>query len=308
MSTPTIPAVAHLSSAALLTALHRLVAQDQRLTAELLAHLGEVDARRLYLQTACPSMFMYCVQLLHWSEDVAFKRLRAARAARRFPVILALVAEGALHLSAVALLAPHLYKVQLTVSGAVRDKLRQAQDLLRHAVPDGDLAQVLERALEALLRELRHQRYGATAAPRPAPPPRPHARALPAALRREVSQRDGEQCTYVDPQTGRRCPARAGLQFHHVDPYGRGGATTSANVVLLCGAHHGAATVAAYGPALIARRRATRAAARGRPPHGGGPGAGGADPGGLPAAGAGRPAAGAADRGRGAAPAPAPGG
>ena len=32
------------------------------------------------------------------------------------------------------------YKVQFTVSGETHEKLREAQDLLRYCIPDGDLA------------------------------------------------------------------------------------------------------------------------------------------------------------------------
>ncbi|HVV87459.1 MAG TPA: hypothetical protein VHE35_30665 [Kofleriaceae bacterium] len=73
--------------------------------ARLLEYLGEVDARGLYLPAACSSMHVYCVRVLHMSEDAAFKRLTAARAARRYPALLAAVAEGRLHLSAVVMLS-----------------------------------------------------------------------------------------------------------------------------------------------------------------------------------------------------------
>jgi hypothetical protein len=92
----------------LITELRRLAQRESELTAELLVYLGEVDARRLYLAHAAPSMFAFCVRELKLSEDSAYKRIHAARAARRFPVIFALVAQVALHLSAVVLLAPHL--------------------------------------------------------------------------------------------------------------------------------------------------------------------------------------------------------
>ena len=78
------------------------------MTAELLALLGEVDARRLYLGQSCASLFTYCTQALHFSEHAAYHRIEAARAARQWPVILDMVAEGALTLTTVTLLRPHL--------------------------------------------------------------------------------------------------------------------------------------------------------------------------------------------------------
>jgi hypothetical protein len=53
-------------------------------------------------------MFTYCTQVLHLAEHAAYNRIEATRAARRFPVILTLLADGSVHLSSVRLLAPHL--------------------------------------------------------------------------------------------------------------------------------------------------------------------------------------------------------
>ncbi len=100
--------LSHLTDPELLRGLASLIAQDRVTTAALLAHLAEVDARRLYLPAAYPSMYLYCVGELRMSEDSACKRIRAARAARQFPAIFEALADGRLHLSAVVLLAPHL--------------------------------------------------------------------------------------------------------------------------------------------------------------------------------------------------------
>ena len=100
--------LSHLTDQALLRDLAGLVAQDRSTTASMLAHLAEVDARKLYLPAAYPSMFAWCVGELRLSEDAAAKRIQAARLARRFPVIFPALADGRLHLAAVCLLAPHL--------------------------------------------------------------------------------------------------------------------------------------------------------------------------------------------------------
>src|SRR5258705_6985371 len=96
-------ALAHLSDAALLRELAALVAGDRITTASLLAHIAEVDARRLYVPAGYPSMYAYCVEELRLSEDAAFRRIRAAPAARRFPSLPELAAEGRVHLAAVSL-------------------------------------------------------------------------------------------------------------------------------------------------------------------------------------------------------------
>src|SRR3989442_9651968 len=100
--------LSHLSDEALRRGLSGAVAQERGATAELLAHIAEFDARKLYLPAAYPSMFAYCVGELHLSEDATLKRIRAARAARRFPAIFAAAAQGRLVLCARVRLGPHL--------------------------------------------------------------------------------------------------------------------------------------------------------------------------------------------------------
>jgi hypothetical protein len=100
--------MSHLSDPALLRDLASLVARDRTTTADLLAHLAEVDERKLYLPAAYPSMYSYGVGELHMSEDEALKRIRVARTARQFPAIFAALAGGRLNLTAVLLLTPHL--------------------------------------------------------------------------------------------------------------------------------------------------------------------------------------------------------
>jgi len=259
-------ALNHLSDGVLLRRLSELVARDRSTTADLLAHIAEVDARHLYAPAAYPSMFAYCVEELHMSEDAAYRRIHVARAARRFPVLFGELESGRLHLYAVSLLAPHLtqenledliagarhkgkqeieawlavrglgqhapaqactikpviprvvepapvrvdpdmffrpaqaleqsggtdeepsarraettvstaghvlgqvdepaptepehYRMQVTIPRGTHDKLRHAQVLLSHAVPLGDVAQVLDRALDLLIRRLESRKFG----------------------------------------------------------------------------------------------------------------------------------------------------
>ncbi len=79
--------LARLPPSELLAQLHALVRRGNAVEAELLAHLGEVDARKLYLDEGCSSMFVYCQRVLRFAEGVAYKRIQAARAARRHPEI-----------------------------------------------------------------------------------------------------------------------------------------------------------------------------------------------------------------------------
>jgi len=91
-----------------LTRLAEITHQDRSTTAEMLTLIGIADARRLYAPKSCKSMFVYCVRRLRMSEDMAYKRIQVARAARKFPAILAMIADGRLHLTSVLRLAPYL--------------------------------------------------------------------------------------------------------------------------------------------------------------------------------------------------------
>ena len=92
----------------LLAALIGLVRRDNELLAELLAHLAELDQRRLYLDLGFPSLHAYCTSALGMCESTAGRRITAARVCRKFPDVLARVAKGELHLSAVCSMSPHL--------------------------------------------------------------------------------------------------------------------------------------------------------------------------------------------------------
>src|SRR5262245_33001960 len=92
------------SDGELLRRIERLDAQSRATEADLIAHIGEADARRLYAHRAFSSMFAYCTQALHLSDAEAFRRITVARAARRHPALLTALAEGRVHLSGLALL------------------------------------------------------------------------------------------------------------------------------------------------------------------------------------------------------------
>jgi hypothetical protein len=313
-----LSAVATLSDAALLDHVGALVAREQRTTAELVASLSELDARRLYLGAGYSSLFTYCTQVLHLSEYAAYGRIEAARCARRFPEILERLADGSVTMTTVNLLAPlltsrnvsallkrarhkskreveHLiaemhpkpdvptvvrktplpksmspapsntsqsaepmsmsftappvarpadvrplaaetYKVQFTLSRRGYEQLRRAQDLLRHCIPNGDAAQIFERGLAMLVEELEKKKFGATARPVASRATNKHTRHISAAVRREVSRRDGDRCAFIG--THGRCKERAFLEFHHVIPFADGGATSAANLQLRCRAHN----------------------------------------------------------------------
>ncbi len=107
----TIPLVAHLTDTELVDRVDNLARTERHVTADLIAALEELDRRRLYLPAGYTSLFLYCTKRLRLSEGAAYSRIEAARAVRRFPVVLSKLADGAITLSTIGLLARHLTAV-----------------------------------------------------------------------------------------------------------------------------------------------------------------------------------------------------
>ena len=106
--TATGASAARLSDQDLLDATVRIAGNERQTTAELLALVAELDTRKLYLGQGYSSLFTYCTQRLRLSESAAYGRITAARAARRFPILFARLAEGEVTLTSISLLATHL--------------------------------------------------------------------------------------------------------------------------------------------------------------------------------------------------------
>jgi len=158
-----------------------------------------------------------------------------------------------------AVLAPlteETFKVQFTASRAFRDKLRQAQDLLRHRIPDGDLAAVLERALDLLIEDVKKERFAVGRKARQAPKEEVgSSRHIPDAIKRAVYERDEGRCTFAD-ERGRRCGETGALEFDHVDGFARTHRHDVDGIRLLCRAHNQHAAEQVYGRAFMERARA----------------------------------------------------
>ena len=100
--------VAHLSNQALLEETVRLANATRRTTAILIAALAEVDARKLWADAGCSSLYTYCIQVLRFSEQEAYLRMEGARVVRRFPVVLEMLADGEITLTNIGTLKAHL--------------------------------------------------------------------------------------------------------------------------------------------------------------------------------------------------------
>ncbi len=333
--------LSHLSDSEVLRSAAEHNSQERSNAAMLIAHIAEIDSRRLYLPAGYPTTFEYCVAELRLSEDAALKRLQVAMAARSFPVLFSALAEGRIHLTGARLLAPHLtaenvdevlaaathrrkaeieemlverfgsserarpmtsitplkvlhapghviptlldsvaepapastdepqaeepvqepaarppvcFKLQVVIEKSTHDKLRHLQALLSHALPTGDVAQVLDRSFDALIAQLERRKFAATAKSRQTGPSSANPRHIPAHVKRAVRERDQGQCTFVS-HTGQRCGARKFIEYDHIEPVARGGQSTVDNLRLRCRAHNQFEAERVFGESFMDQKR-----------------------------------------------------
>ena len=332
--------LALLSDAELLARLPVFVSRERVAVADVIEYLIEIDRRRLYLEQAVPSLYAFCVERHGYSEDEALKRIRVARLAAELPQVLDELRSGAIHLSGLVMLAPHLteenadalltqargasrrklrlilarwfprpdvpstvqplapatgvtgtlpgtdlsgpstqttrpgayssmprlnleplsperYRMEFTASAALYAKLERAMELLSHSVPPGDLPELVERALDALIERELKRRMGA-GKPRKLRKQKPGSRHVPLHVERAVRERDGDQCTFTDAE-GRRCRERRFLTLEHRVPFAHGGPPTVENLCLLCKSHNHYTARQAFGAAFTAEKLAQRA-------------------------------------------------
>jgi hypothetical protein len=198
----TTNSIATMSDPELLIATSRVASDERRTTAELLALLAELDTRRLYLGEGCSSLFAYCTQVLHFSEHAAYHRIETARAARYFPMILELIADGSVTTTTVALMRPYLTleNHERLLAAARHKSKREVEHQIACLAPKAEVEALVRRVPEArpiAQAETQSLLAGAAAtpsvlepgmlaspapvmrdAPAPAPEPRPRIKSL----------------------------------------------------------------------------------------------------------------------------------
>src|SRR5262245_3320720 len=134
----------------LLRRLGALVGESRSVEHDLVAHIAEVDARKLYAREASSSMHVYCTNVLHLSGAEAYLRIAAARASLKHPILLTMLADGRLNLTAVGLLAPHLTagNRDALLARAVHQSKRRIQRLVAEVAPRPDVPAVMRKLPE----------------------------------------------------------------------------------------------------------------------------------------------------------------
>src|SRR6478735_1246078 len=130
-----------LSDRELLARMPTLVRAERTASAEVIAHLMEIDRRRLYLGEACSSLFAYCRERLGYSEDEALKRMCVARLAQRVPAALDELRSGAIHLTGLFVLSRYVTpeNAEELLGGARGKSRRELERQLARLFPRPDV-------------------------------------------------------------------------------------------------------------------------------------------------------------------------
>jgi 5-methylcytosine-specific restriction endonuclease McrA len=148
--------------------------------------------------------------------------------------------------------------VTLRVGREFREELAAVSALLSHAVPSGKREDVLLHVLRAQRRVLERRRHGSpkrASAPAACDTSKRH---IPAAVRREVFEREGGSCAYVGDE-GRRCGSTVRLEYQHIVPFACGGPSSAKNLTLFCQPHNLLQAEKDFGEEHITSKRAVSA-------------------------------------------------
>ena len=146
--------------------------------------------------------------------------------------------------------APTLHLLQMTVGPEFLETLERVRSALSHTHPGASVEELLLACMRTTA--LRHERTRCAKVERPrAPKPsKKNGRYVPAAVRREVWDRDQGRCTFVGVD-GKRCNATFQLEEHHIIPFATGGETSAGNLTLHCRPHNDLEARRAFGDAFM---------------------------------------------------------
>ena len=131
----------------LMTALPRMAGDERVATARLVAHLAELERRKLYVPAGYPSLYTYCRERLGLSEDAAHNRKVVAQVALRYPAVLDSLADGRVSLTAVRMLATLLRddNWEDVFSAAAGKAKREIEVLVARLAPKPDVPSTIRK-------------------------------------------------------------------------------------------------------------------------------------------------------------------
>lgn len=309
--------IGHLSNADLLTRFGRLVQTERKITHLVLECIAEIDARKLYLDKAYPSLYEFLVHNFGYSSSAALRRIESARLLREVPEVAAKIESGALNLSQLSKVQQAVRAVQkiedrkldledkrdllsrienttqqqtevilsqalslqiltedkekihrdesvtltITLSKAQMAILKQAQDLIAHAIPEKRWAEAITYLAQKEVQRRTKLRNTKSA------PGSSKSQAAPVVNQDEVQTKNkttvesdmfkmasarkplrstvkkiilNQQrcCQYKDQNTGKICGSTRFLQTDHRQSVWAGGTNELQNLQILCAQHN----------------------------------------------------------------------
>lgn len=88
--------------------LKELDGEERKIVRAFIEHLSVFEERGLAARTSFATTYRFCTEELRLSEGEAYRRMQVAGVSSRYPAILDLFERGALTLTAISVLAPHL--------------------------------------------------------------------------------------------------------------------------------------------------------------------------------------------------------
>ncbi len=136
-------------------------------------------------------------------------------------------------------------ELKLLVEEGFLSKLEELRNHLGSKMPFASVKELLDFAVDRALDDLKPK--APKVASKVAPKTKAATRYVPVEVEREVWQRDGGQCSFVNPASKQRCTSKHGLELDHIHPHALGGGQTTNNLRLRCRAHNQLAAVQSFG-------------------------------------------------------------
>jgi len=245
--------LSYLTDSQLLFDIKNLVSEERKLTYKIIEHLEEIEARKLYSDLKCTSLYDYCMKVLGYSGDEAYRRISAMRFTKRNPEIKPQVSAGKLTLSTLNILdsaqkkiptldiakiasevigkskrevevlvmsvpAPKQVTLNLKLSQTAYDKFQKAKGLLSKYSNEELIEAMADLVIEREKKKLTPQKNSHA--------PERVSRFIPKSVKAHAYNATKGKCAI--------CGSTHNLNFNHKMAHALGGTNSKENINLLC--------------------------------------------------------------------------
>lgn len=256
--------------------LNSLVANERKLTHEILLHIAEVDRRKLFLEMAYPNLYQYLIEGIGYSAAAAQRRIDAARMMSHVPTIGLKIQSGAVNLTQINQIQKTLRSVrklkQCKINARQQSELiekiqgktfRQTELILAQefclpevhnetlkiqkdestrveiTISKEEMA-IIEQAQALISHSLEKQNLSVKSIKDIllyCSKKIIHQKTHGQPIKKKILDRD-KKCQYKDPQTGKICGSKYYLEIDHIQPRWDNGNNSQENLRVLCSNHN----------------------------------------------------------------------